>query len=273
MKILLWYIKKKKIITNEPLLSYNNIYPLPTCLLYNEKYFKVEKNIYSFTGPENMKVNLYGNRYLPIFGKDPIPFTLPIINRNSIKLVTINKLNKLLGTDNENFGFCSDGFFKDKSVNLKYSTISEPWSTGDIIGIGIIYYDYNKIKPFITYNKILIEIPLSYNYNSKLIPVITCNSSFSIKVNIFNKKLLFDIERYLHNNNVFSSVNQFINKNNFDLKKYDVEVDKTEKQEHKLSILLPNLQTEEMTNLSELFFSLILNEIWLRIIIKIYIMY
>jgi len=236
---------KYNIIINNYYLTYKCFYPLPTKLV-NDGYILNNKitadgNIYSFDGTPTLNRILFANRLLPLYGKDPIPFTFPIINKNdeivllnsnvyyyelellestregwvnesiSIGYSTINMpINSNPGWYPESFGYhLDDGTFQYNQILFK--KIAPICSKGDTVGIGIIYLQKNTYEPFITFNGSLIKLDLiTINIKNNLVPIIGYDHSHKIKLNFGNEKFKFDISSYLHNNIVLSDENNFI---------------------------------------------------------------
>ncbi len=240
-----------KLISDNFYISLNSFHPLPTSFI-NEfddlktYVIKDDDNILSFIGVENQSITLFGNRPLPLFTNNPVPFTFPIINNNNIELLNSNiyyyevemlekhrtswnnenivigygtydsKLKMLPGLE-----YCSCGYFSfDGTFNNQCQKIlkTNAWNEGDIAGIGLIYSNYEYI-PFITLNGILININIKINITDILSPLIGINHSCKIKYNFGSYPFKFNIKDFLHNNVIYSNINDFIS-SNCNIKKY-----------------------------------------------------
>lgn len=161
------------------------------------------------------KNNLYyGNRVLPVFYKNTIPFTLPIIYNKSIELnisnlyyyevTLLEELETLiLYIENPNI---------DTLNNIIHD--ASTYQVGDTVGLGIIYVDIYKYKPIYTLNGKLIKEGEEINIYTLLTPIIKCNNIHKIKVNLNSDEFKFDIKKYLNNNITFCTQNYFLDKIN-----------------------------------------------------------
>jgi len=80
------YDKNYEIIINNHYITYKCFYPLPTKLINNNDN---NDNIY-YLDEGDKNIILFGDRFLPLCGSHPVPFTFPIVKNNTIELVNSN---------------------------------------------------------------------------------------------------------------------------------------------------------------------------------------
>jgi hypothetical protein len=265
--------KYNNLISDNFLISLNSFHPLPISFItdfidLSSIIIKENNNTILFIGKENEPIILFGDRPLPIYNINPIPFTFPIINDNNILLLNSNvyyyeiemlekhrnpwsienivigygtydsKLKVLPGLEYCSFGYFSyDGTFNNQCQQLK---ISNPWNVGDIAGIGLIY-NKNEYIPFLTLNGVLIKINIKINIKDVLTPIIGLNHSCKIKYNFGQSEFKFNIKDYLHNNIIHSNINDFMS-SNCNIKKYsNIDIVKNKLSNSKLILINPLL--------------------------------
>ena len=224
--------------------------------LYNNDHKIIKLNDeYQFHGQSGNRI-IFGDKILPFINdtiKLPIPFSFPIYTDTNVIFVLSNIYYYELSIENtqnitepwysecisigfgnnnslfeshvgwhaDSIGFHSDDgsirFNQSNTVNTSYSP---PWIPGDIIGAGIIYIDKNIIKPFFTFNGVIVyiadnPIKISVPY----FPIIGYDHSHSIKLNFSNKQFKFDIKTMI---NKYSNI--IISTDNIFLKNKDISI-------------------------------------------------
>jgi len=244
---------------NLSLTNYLNFTTLPTKILITHLYnsIKIIDNKYYLIGRKGDRI-LPGDRYLPHFSMNSIPFTFGYIKNNKYNLINSNiyyfeididnkhhrikwnnecisigfsihnyiMFNKPVGWIHNSIGYHSDDgkiFHENKyGENFSYS-----YGLGDTVGAGLIYIDINTYQPFFTLNGNILKTLKPIVIIGKIIPVIGFDSSIAIKVNFSSHEFKFDIEKMINNNNnnkIISSTNYFIN-NGYKLKLYNYSSD------------------------------------------------
>jgi len=243
----------KNLKIEKPLLSIMNFVPLP--YKFETNYLdivnKVEENNnkYIFVGTPGDRI-LFGNRRLPHYKTDAIPFTIPITLNNESRLIQSNifyyeiTLNNEyirdswdnecmsigFGTKNINYksqvgwsqnswGFHSDdGKYVNKNNQINFGP---PWKTGDIVGTGLIYESPNVYKLFLTINGIFINEEIDISSVDYIYPIIGFDLSKPIKVNWGTEEFMFDLEKYINCNYLLNNKNTFMTRNNGNLDDYE----------------------------------------------------
>ena len=239
------YLDNNRYIENSiipnPLTTLFNYYPLPNNLQCdylhaNEKILK-KNNYYFYTGNPGDRI-LFANRRLPYYGKDPIPFSFPIIENNNTHIIQSNifyfevKLcdkafrkpwkNECLsigfGTPSTYFkgqvGWCNNswGFHSDDGCfihNNNSLIVSSPWKLNTTYGVGLKYISQNKYNIFLTINGNIIDSDIQLETTEYLIPMIGFDLSVPIKINWGEESFMFDIKKHINYNNILSHKNSF----------------------------------------------------------------
>lgn len=229
------YKKDYEIIINNHYITYKCFYPLPTKLIVEENN---NNNIYSFEGNELKNKILFADRFLPLCGSHPIPFTFPIINGNKLELlnsnvyyyeVTILEKNEVLYIGfgsillptNSIPGWIDDSFSLDlnngnyHNNTITVNNICPHCKINDVFGAGIRYISKSTYEPFFTYNGSLLSFSKEeiIVIKKSIVPLICFNSSNKIKLNFSQEEFKFNIKSYLFNNKVISNKNLFLNSN------------------------------------------------------------
>jgi hypothetical protein len=174
----------------------------------------------------------YGNKTIPSFYKNTIPFTMPIIYNNSIELnisnlyyyeITIIEKPEHLTIGIGSLDITQTKIGKVNSVGynllegellynrLSISSILPVCNVGDTIGMGFMYIDIYKYQPLFTLNGKLINTKIEdITIYSTLTPIIDCNDLNKINVNLHNKEYMFNLKNYLNNNITFCTQNFFL---------------------------------------------------------------
>ena len=242
----------KNLKIDKPLLSIINFVPLPykfdISYLDNANKIEEKNNKYIFTGTPGDRI-LFGNRRLPHYKTDAIPFTIPLTLNNETQLIQSNIFyyeirledeyireswnNECLsigfGTKNINYkgqvgwtqnswGFHSDdGKYLHKNNEVNFGP---PWKTGDVVGVGLIYDSSNVYKLFLTINGIFINDEIEISSFDYIYPIIGFDLSKPIKVNWGTEEFIFDLEKYINCNKLLNNKNTFMTRNNDDLDDY-----------------------------------------------------
>jgi len=237
---------------SNPLTAINCFIPLPSRFIINNLYsgndlILQNNNEYKFLGSPGTRI-LFSDKILPFnFNKNfPIPFTFPIYDVDHIDIVLSNvyyyelKLenNKNLnnnwsnecisigyGHNKTNFkshvgwydnsvGYHSDDgtIRKNQTQNLLIHK-TKKLNIGDTVGAGLIYTDYNFIKPFFTLNgELIYTFKNSFQINQPYFPMIGYDHPNSISLNFSTSKFLFNLKDFIynHSNYIISTYNSFI---------------------------------------------------------------
>ena len=235
----------------KPLLSLMSFVPLPyefqTEYLGKTDAVKKENNIYTFTGESGDRI-LFANRRIPSCEQDSVPFTLPIRNNKDIELIQSNIfyyeitiLNKILqkqwdseclsigfgtsktlwknqvGWTEESWGIHSDdGCLMNYNKTIK---ITEPWSLGDTVGIGLIYDKKYEYRLLFTKNGKIIEDEYVIKTKNNLYPMIGLDLSSPIFVNWGQQDFNFNLKSYINSNKIINNKITFLT-DNIDISEY-----------------------------------------------------
>ena len=243
----------KNLKIEKPLLSMMNFVPLPYNFesSYLDNANKVEKknNKYYFIGTPGDRI-LFGNRRLPHYKTDAIPFTIPITLNKETQLIQSNIFYYEITLENEYFreewdNECLSIGFGTKNINYKSQVgwsqnswgfhsddgryihknnpikFGPPWKIGDTIGVGLIYDSLNVYKLFLTINGVFINDEIEISSFDYIYPIIGFDLSRPIKVNWGTEEFMFDLEKYINCNQILNNKNTFMTRNNGNLDDYE----------------------------------------------------
>lgn len=239
---------------DKPLNAIMGLYPLPNefniDILQKQDRVIRKDDTYFFLGTPGDRI-LFGNRRLPVVGKDPIPFTFPITQKNKTKVILSNTfyfeiqilndacrkswLNQCLslgfgsintsyrnqvGWSDKSWGFHSDdGCYINSNISKKYS---QKWEKNDIIGVGLTYESKDQYKIFLTRNGLLVNDEECFICKDEiLVPMMGYDLSYPVKVNWGQSEFKFDLENYISYSNILSVKNSFLS-NNESINTYNV---------------------------------------------------
>ena len=242
----------KNNILNLTLTHYLLLTPLPTTFKSHEKIIVNENDMYKFIGKPSDNI-ITTNRFLPVIGKNPIPFTFGYMQNNNYILMKSNlyyyeitiaknrsrsKLikhpevisigygcinNKLKGShvgwQNNSIGYHSDDG-KLFSANSKKGYIYHiPYGPEDTIGAGLIYTQTKNIYDvFFTLNGKLLPTKKNVLLIGLLSPQICLCHSHPIKINLGKQPYKFNLKPILYN-----TCNIAISTNNIFLKRHKID--------------------------------------------------
>ena len=243
----------KKINIDKPLTSIMRFHPLPfefiTDNLPPEHPVINKDNCYFFNGKIGNRM-LLGNRKLPVFDQDPIPFIFPITKNNKTNIILSNTFyfeakiinaqfrkawnneclslgygsintncNNHVGWTTKSWGFHSDdGTYINSNMTTNYT---EKWKLNDTIGVGLSYISKNKYGLFLTKNGLLINKIIIINCDEILVPMMGIDISYPIEINWGNNEFKFNLENYIFSSEILSLKNSFLN-NEASLSNYTV---------------------------------------------------
>jgi len=232
------YNKDYEIIINNHYITYKCFYPLPTKLINNNEN---NDNIY-YLDEGDKNIILFGDRFLPLCGSHPVPFTFPIVKNNSVELLNSNvyyyevtilekgeilyigfgsvllPLNSIPGWIDDSFSLnLNTGNYHNNTIII--NNICPVCKINDVFGVGIRYIAKDIYEPFFTYNGSLILFMKEKKVFIKksIVPLICFNSLNKIKLNLSQEEFKFDIKNYLFNNTIISNKNLFL-RSKLDLK-------------------------------------------------------
>ena len=230
----------------KPLLCLLSFVPLPydfdISYLSEKDQIKKLNNIYTFLGQPGDRI-MYGNRRLPNYRMDSIPFTIPITIDDEVNLIQSNVfyyevtiLNTSIrkswnnecisigfgtkktpykshvGWTKESWGFHSDDgnlMNSNQSIN-----ITSPWSLGETIGVGLVYEKKNEYRILFTKNGIIIDDTKFIKTEEDIYPMIGYDLSSPIFVNWGQKQFKFQLNNYICSNQIINNKNTFLSNSN-----------------------------------------------------------
>ena len=250
----------EKLYIEKPLISIVSFYPLPCEFQIdylneeNESIRTNGKNNYQLHGDSGDRI-LFGNRRLPMYDIDPIPFSFPITENNITRIiqtstyyfeVTIGKrfrkpwanecvaigygnpsanYNSQLGWCSKTWGFHSDdGIFIHNNVP-KYFT--NPWKKGETYGVGLKYLSKGNYLLFLTKNGFIVNKEIHIQTYDVLLPMISLDISLDVKVNFGQENFQFNLRNYSNDNKILSYKNMFFT--SYSIKAYFIKPTKSNK--------------------------------------------
>jgi hypothetical protein len=226
----------------KPLQCLLSFVPLPysfeTSYLHDKDQINKSNNIYTFLGQPGDRI-MYGNRRIPNYQTDSIPFTIPITIEDEVNLiqsnvfyyeVTILNTNIRKPWDNEcvsigfgtkntpyknhvgwtrdSWGFHSDdGNLMNSNKSIK---ITESWSVGETVGVGLVYEKKNQYRLLFTKNGIIIDDTKFIKTTEDIYPMIGFDLSSPIFVNWGQKQFKFQLNNYICSNQIINNKNTFL---------------------------------------------------------------